>query len=133
MRKHIPVYAIACVTLVGVLAIARLAIAQELAKKRADDNTYLPVVINKPFDEIYKADTSQREKVLETQQQLLETRYDLRNQAAPMKMSGGRKAVQQGVRVKLPEGQSWESLASISSTPPRETCGRRPGISEESD
>jgi hypothetical protein len=28
--------------------------AQEVQKRRTDDNTYLPVVITKPFDQIYK-------------------------------------------------------------------------------
>src|SRR5690606_38177672 len=43
---------------------------------------------------------------------LFEHRYDLANRpASGILMSGGRKPVQEGVRVKLPEGQSWESLA----------------------
>lgn len=47
-------------------------------------------------------------------QALLKARYDLSDRPArDVKMSGG-KAVQEGVRVKLPRGVSWEQLASLS-------------------
>jgi cytochrome c peroxidase len=46
---------------------------------------------------------------------LLAERYDLENRPAKgVMMSGGRKAVQQGVRVKLPGGLTWERLAAMS-------------------
>jgi hypothetical protein len=41
---------------------------------------------------------------MERQQQLLEARYDLRDAPSDLRMSAGRKAVQQDVRVKLPAG-----------------------------
>jgi cytochrome c peroxidase len=47
------------------------------------------------------------------QQDLLVARYDLADRAAPgVTMSGG-KAVQDGVRVKLPAGVTWDKLASM--------------------
>ena len=46
---------------------------------------------------------------------LLKERYDLSNRPADgLMMSGGTKAVQEGVRVKLPEGVTWEQLAEMS-------------------
>src|SRR5260370_23306698 len=52
---------------------------------------------------------------MQRQQALLAERYDLSNRPAPgLMMSGGRKAVQQGVRVKLPAGLTWERLAAMS-------------------
>ena len=49
------------------------------------------------------------------QRTLLDARYDLSNRpAAGVMMSGGRKAIQQGVRVKLPAGLTWEQLAAMS-------------------
>jgi cytochrome c peroxidase len=47
------------------------------------------------------------------QRRLLEERYDLSDRASPVKMSGGRRAVQQGVRVKLPSGMTWDKLAAM--------------------
>ncbi len=45
---------------------------------------------------------------------LLEERYDLSDRpAAGLKMSAGRRAVQEGVRVKLPKGTTWDKLAAM--------------------
>jgi cytochrome c peroxidase len=52
---------------------------------------------------------------MKKQLDLLAARYDLSNR--PSKngmMSGGRKPVQEGVRAKLPEGTTWDKLASLS-------------------
>jgi hypothetical protein len=51
---------------------------------------------------------------MQRQEILLSDRYDLSDRPIPnVMMSGGRKAVQGGVRVKLPEGVTWESLAQM--------------------
>ena len=55
-----------------------------------------------------------KSKVLNKQKDLLDQRYDLGDQPSNAKMSGGRKAVQKGVRVKLPKGMTWEKLAQMS-------------------
>jgi cytochrome c peroxidase len=88
--------------------------AQKLEPDRASENTYLPVVVTETFEEIYKKDTDQKGKVMADQKALLERRYDLRNNPSNLQMSGNRKAVQQGVRVKLPSGTTWEKLAGMS-------------------
>ena len=72
--------------------------------------TYLPVMIEQDFESIMQQDTEQKPQVMEQQKQLLERRYDLRDKPSEVMMSGGRKSVQQGVRVKLPDGASWEQL-----------------------
>jgi cytochrome c peroxidase len=89
------------------------AAAQDAKKKNADDNTYMPVVITKSFDEIYKEDSGQKPQVDAAQKKLLESRYDLADRPSDLKMSGGRKAVQQGVRVRLPKGVTWQQLAKM--------------------
>ncbi|MFO7904056.1 MAG: cytochrome B6, partial [Pirellulaceae bacterium] len=48
------------------------------------------------------------------QQRLLEARYDLSDNPSDVMMSAGRKAVQKGVRVKLPPGMTWQKLAAMS-------------------
>ncbi|HRX85132.1 MAG TPA: cytochrome B6 [Phycisphaerae bacterium] len=76
-------------------------------------DTYFPVVIDKTFDEIYAADTKARPEVIQRQHELLEARYDLSDNPSDAMMAGGRKAVQQGVRVKLPDGVTWDQLAGM--------------------
>ena len=72
--------------------------------------SYSPVVVP-PFQEIYEKDVAEREEVLQRQKQLLEARYDLSDNPSDVWMSAKRLKVQQGVRVKLPEGATWEMLA----------------------
>jgi cytochrome c peroxidase len=79
------------------------------------DQTYMPVVIDEDFGAIYENDVQQKDAVMNRQQALLQQRYDLSDNPSDMMMSGGRKAVQQGVRVKLPDGVTWDSLEKMSS------------------
>jgi cytochrome c peroxidase len=52
---------------------------------------------------------------MKKQAELLAARYDLSDRPSKdLRMSGGRKAVQEGVRVLLPEGMTWERLAALS-------------------
>ncbi|GEC17062.1 cytochrome b6 [Nitrobacter winogradskyi] len=75
------------------------------------DSTYRPLP-TQPFSTVKENDEAQKPSVMERQRALLEQRYDLADRpVAGVMMSGGRKAVQQGVRVKLPQGVTWDSLA----------------------
>jgi len=78
--------------------------------------TYINVVTPE-FEEIYKKDVAEKEKFAERQQKLLERRYDLADTPSEVMMSAGRKPVQKGIRVKLPDGVTWEQLAEM---PPEE-------------
>jgi len=76
--------------------------------------TYFPVV-EQDFAKVRADDQAAKPTVMQRQQALLVERYDLSNRPAQgVMMSGGRKAVQQGVRVKLPAGLTWERLAVMS-------------------
>lgn len=77
------------------------------------DQTYMPVVPTKSFDEMLKQDTADKPKAMADQKALLEKRYDLSNKPSNVKMSGNRKAVQQGVRVKPQSGTTWDKLGSM--------------------
>jgi cytochrome c peroxidase len=78
------------------------------------DATYRPLP-TAPLDVVRKNDEAMKPAVLKRQQALLDERYDLVDRAMQgVKMSGGRKAIQDGVRVKLKPGTTWESLASMS-------------------
>ncbi|MER9046412.1 cytochrome B6 [Mesorhizobium sp. M0923] len=76
------------------------------------DLTYRPLP-SLPFSAVKENDEAQKPAVIERQRKLLESRYNLADR--PMRgvmMSGGRKVVQEGVRVKLPAGETWDSLAA---------------------
>jgi cytochrome c peroxidase len=75
--------------------------------------TYLPVTADKSFAATLKQDMADKAKVMQKHNALLERRYDLGSRASDVMMSGGRKAVQEGVRVRLPEDMTWDSLAAM--------------------
>ena len=85
-----------------------------LADQLPPDASYRPLPVL-PFDTVKANDEAAKPQVLQRQQSLLEQRYDLGDQAIPgIMMSGGRKPVQGGVRVKLPAGVTWDGLGAMS-------------------
>jgi cytochrome c peroxidase len=73
----------------------------------------IPIVIEKDFAEVMQQDKADKPKFMERQRTLLEKRYDLQNQPSKtITMSRG-KPVQEGVRVKLPEGVTWQQLSQM--------------------
>lgn len=78
------------------------------------DTTYRPLP-TLPLSAVRETDEAQKPHVMERQRALLAQRYDLADRPIPnITMSGGRKPVQEGVRVRLPDGETWESLAAKS-------------------
>src|SRR3954463_1124255 len=79
------------------------------------DATYRPLP-TLPFTAVKTADEAQKPQVMQRQADLLNQRYDVSDRPVPgVMMSGGRKPIQGGVRVKLPSGVTWDSLAAMSS------------------
>jgi cytochrome c peroxidase len=77
------------------------------------DSTYRPLP-TLPFSEVKARDQAQKPQVMQRQANVLQQRYDLSDRPIPgVMMSGGRRAVQGGVRVRLPAGVTWESLAQM--------------------
>ena len=131
------------------LRVAAVAVAGSLAAS-ADplppDASYRPLP-TVPFDTARAIDQAMKPQVMERQEALLAERYDLSDHPIPgVMMSGGRKSVQGGVRVKLPAGQTWDSLAEMSAedirarataaegllaAAPRQAGNRRPGFSRQ--
>src|SRR5216683_1207211 len=67
-----------------------------------------------PFSVVRAADEAVKPEVMRRQTEVLQARYDLSNRPIPdVFMSGKRKAVQGGVRVKLPQGVTWDMLAQM--------------------
>jgi cytochrome c peroxidase len=75
--------------------------------------SYMPVVIDKTLEATMQEDAAAKEKFMQRQRTLLAERYDLANRASAAMMAAGRKPVQQGVRVKLPAGVTWDQLAAM--------------------
>ena len=77
------------------------------------DTTYRPLP-TAPLEAVIKSDQAAKPGVQQRQQSLFAKRYDLADRPIPgVKMSGGRKTVQGGVRVRLANGMTWERLASM--------------------
>jgi cytochrome c peroxidase len=78
------------------------------------ESTYRPLP-TLPLDVVRRNDEAAKDDVQRRQQALFTQRYDLSNRPMPgVVMSGGRKAVQGGVRVKLTPGTTWDQLAAMS-------------------
>jgi len=77
-------------------------------------SSYAPVVIKEDFESIMERMSDAKEEVMERQMKLLEKRYDLSDMPAEGVVMSGGKAVQGGVRVKVPAGMSWQELAEMS-------------------
>jgi cytochrome c peroxidase len=97
--------------IVGALLSVLALVHAESAKKAS---SYSPVVITEPFDSILARWKAAKPEIMKRQMDLLSTRYDLNDHPARgVAMSRG-KPIQEGVRVKLPEGMTWEKLANMS-------------------
>lgn len=106
IKTRCAVFGIIC-SLIIVLGVA---FAQEMVR-----SSYSPVVIKEPFAKTMARMKNAKAEVMQRQMDLLNERYDLSNRPAEgVMMSGRTKAVQGGVRVKLPEGDTWEQLAEMS-------------------
>lgn len=93
-------------------AVAALGVSLAVATEKA--SSYAPVVISEDFKALMKRMKAEKPKVMKRQMDLLKERYDLSDRPAKgITMTRG-KAVQEGVRVKLPKGLSWEELAAMS-------------------
>ncbi len=75
--------------------------------------SYAPVALTEDFATVRARMEAAKPGVMKRHLELLEERYDLSDRPAKgVKMSRG-KAVQAGIRVKLPAGMTWEKLAGM--------------------
>jgi cytochrome c peroxidase len=96
-------------TVAFLIVMLGIAYAQEAAK-----SSYLPVDIEESFQDIKKRMESEKPAVMQRQMDLLNERYDLSNRPAEgVMMSGGKKPIQEGVRVKPPQGMTWAELGKL--------------------
>jgi len=115
--------------LFGLTSAAMLAVAlvdAALGQKAQDQpsprgvTSYMPVAQKEPFDAVMKRMKADKPGIAKTHEDLLKERYDLADKpASGEKMTGG-KAIQAGVRVKLPPGMDWDRLAGMTPAEIRE-------------
>jgi cytochrome c peroxidase len=96
--------------LFGLMALSGLAtvLGQEGIK-----SSYMPVVPQEEFSNTVSRMKTEKPAVMKRQMDLLQARYDLRNDPAPNVTMTRGKPVQQGIRVKLAPGTSWEKLSAL--------------------
>jgi cytochrome c peroxidase len=76
--------------------------------------SYMPVAIDQPFADTMAHDVAAKPGIEREHHALLEERYDLSDRPAQgITMERG-KPLQEGVRVKLPQGVTWAQLAAMS-------------------
>lgn len=85
--------------------------AQQPADKPPSSN--LPVVPTEPFDRMMARMKAGKAGVMQRHRTLLNERYDLANRPASGVTMFRGKPVQDGVRVKLPSGATWDQLANM--------------------
>ncbi len=91
-----------------VLSWTGLALGQEVKT-----SSYAPVVQNEEFSVTMSRMIAEKSTVMKRQLDLLQDRYDLRNDPAPTVTMTRGKPIQQGIRVKLTPGTSWDQLAAM--------------------
>jgi cytochrome c peroxidase len=110
MLKRIKYFVLATVALLLII----VSISAFVPSLSRGESSYSPVVIKESFEAIMARMKAAKPEVMKRQMDLLSERYDLSNRpAAGVKMSRN-KPVQEGVRVKLPVGPTWERLAAMS-------------------
>jgi hypothetical protein len=84
-----------------------------LAQDNMRPSSYAPVDMHETFATIMTRMSAAKANIMKRQMALLEARYDLSNNPAPGVTMSRSKPIQQGVRVKLAQGVSWDQLAKL--------------------
>jgi cytochrome c peroxidase len=122
MKPFRQITATACKLILALFALCVVHFAARGQEKQASqapaprgDTSYGPVNMDENLVQLAEKMKSAKPEIEHRQQELLEQRYDLSNRAAAGAMMSGGKPLQDGVRVKLPSGMTWDKLATMSS------------------
>ena len=107
-RRHHFGMLVAVAVVAAVLAGVGLPAMQALAE---NPSSYAPVVVKEDFAATMARMEAAKPAVMKKQMDLLEERYDMGDRPARGVTMARGKAVQDGIRVKLPPGTKWECLA----------------------
>src|SRR5260221_12423564 len=96
--------------IVGMMMTAHAVRPEETGKT---PSSYAPVDIHESFSKIMIRMAAAKPEVMKRHMALLEQRYDLTDRPAKEATMSKGKRLQQGVRVKLPSGVTWNELAQL--------------------
>ena len=98
-------------TLATVFIALGIPYAEEIQQK---GTSYAPVDLKEDFSAVMSRMKSAKPEIMKRQAELLKQRYDLSDRPAKdIAMSRG-KPIQEGIRVRLPLGMTWEKLQAMS-------------------
>jgi cytochrome c peroxidase len=80
----------------------------------AQETSYAPVAITEDFATTLKRMKAAKAAVMQRQMDLLNERYDMKDRPAKAATMSKGKPIQEGIRVKLPKGTTWEQLDNMS-------------------
>ena len=107
--------------LLMVVSLALVAMSTTSAQeKKPVKMSAAPVNIKESTDETIARMKAAKPEIMKRHMDLLNERYDLSNRSAKKTIMSGGKPLQEGVRIKLPKGVTWDSLAALSSEGIRE-------------
>jgi len=109
---RLTVVGVVSAVLIGACLLAARAVsAAGQADQKQVKNSYMPVVDTENFATIHDRMVAAKAGVMKRQMDLLGERYDLSDRPAKGVVMDRTKPVQEGVRVKLPPGVTWNKLA----------------------
>jgi cytochrome c peroxidase len=97
--------------LIAAIIITAHAVRSE--ENGAKPSSYAPVDIHESFSKIMSRMAAAKPEIMKRQMALLEQRYDLADRPAQGATMSKGKRLQEGVRVRLPSGVTWEQLARL--------------------
>src|ERR1035437_2942213 len=107
---------IACVVSVGIIGICLLGIRVISAagqEAQPVKNSYMPVDDKESFAAVHDRMAAAKAGIMNRQMDLLQERYDLSDRPSKDVVMDRTKPIQEGVRVKLPAGVTWDALARM--------------------
>src|SRR6202030_1657283 len=110
MRVNVCSAQVLLITALGLLAGLNPARAQQ---DQRGQTSYMKVDITEPFAAIMARMTAAKPGIEQAHMAVLNERYDLSDRPAQGVVMDRGKPLQEGVRVKLPAGTTWERLAAV--------------------
>jgi len=103
---------VCCAIIITSAAVALVAGPVRAQEPPPRSSSYAPVVITEDFATALARMKASKPGVMQRQMELLATRYDLTDRASPGAVMSRGKPTQSGIRVRLPAGLTWETLAT---------------------
>jgi len=102
----------ALATAACLIGVMHTAVSQQAAKVDRP-SSYMPVDLHEPFAHVMSRMKAAKPEIMRRHVVLLEERYDLSNRAAQAVTMSRNKPVQEGVRVRLARGVTWDQLGKM--------------------